>query len=263
MEGNKNTYAFVSNDLHPPIIARYVRLIPITRLSTTICMRVELYGCPWEGRKRENTVLCQQRSRKHTFRGCLFFYYFSEVFTPPQRKVSSLETSSCQHKTFLQPFSVYQQRLLIAKKQQFITQFINNYRSRQSRASRDCGPGDSIETCCCLLAPFIVTVIFSPDWEQIRKTWAVQKDFLWHAPLCFLQTVWSPTALQRVSSWCCLVIPWSTSATPRMMERTKEGQSHSHSSHISSSGFQVLCDSQLSRPTGSSLAGSANWQTVW
>ncbi|KAM4576078.1 discoidin domain-containing receptor 2 isoform 1-T1 [Odontesthes bonariensis] len=48
MEGNKNTYAFVSNDLHPPIIARYVRLIPITRLSTTICMRVELYGCPWE-----------------------------------------------------------------------------------------------------------------------------------------------------------------------------------------------------------------------
>ncbi|XP_070820825.1 discoidin domain-containing receptor 2 [Chaetodon trifascialis] len=48
MEGNKNAYASVINDLHPPIITRYVRLIPVTKLSTTVCMRVELYGCPWE-----------------------------------------------------------------------------------------------------------------------------------------------------------------------------------------------------------------------
>ncbi|CAJ1069644.1 discoidin domain-containing receptor 2 isoform X1 [Xyrichtys novacula] len=48
MEGNKNAYASVINDLHPPIITRYVRLIPVTVLSTTVCMRVELYGCPWE-----------------------------------------------------------------------------------------------------------------------------------------------------------------------------------------------------------------------
>uniref|UniRef100_A0A8D3B3Q1 Discoidin domain-containing receptor 2 n=1 Tax=Scophthalmus maximus TaxID=52904 RepID=A0A8D3B3Q1_SCOMX len=48
MEGNKNAYTSVINDLHPPVITRHVRLIPVTRLSTTVCMRVELYGCPWD-----------------------------------------------------------------------------------------------------------------------------------------------------------------------------------------------------------------------
>lgn len=48
LEGNKDTYAAFSNDLKPAIIARYIRVIPVTRLSTTVCMRVELYGCPWE-----------------------------------------------------------------------------------------------------------------------------------------------------------------------------------------------------------------------
>ncbi|XP_069562025.1 discoidin domain-containing receptor 2 isoform X1 [Brachyistius frenatus] len=48
IEGNKNAYTSVINDLHPPIITRYIRLIPVTKLSTTVCMRVELYGCPWD-----------------------------------------------------------------------------------------------------------------------------------------------------------------------------------------------------------------------
>ncbi|XP_077942533.1 discoidin domain-containing receptor 2 isoform X1 [Gasterosteus aculeatus] len=48
MEGNKNAYTSVINDLHPPVVSRYVRLIPVTNLPTTVCMRVELYGCPWE-----------------------------------------------------------------------------------------------------------------------------------------------------------------------------------------------------------------------
>uniref|UniRef100_A0A3Q2YB62 receptor protein-tyrosine kinase n=1 Tax=Hippocampus comes TaxID=109280 RepID=A0A3Q2YB62_HIPCM len=47
MEGNKNAYAPVINDLHPPVVTRWVRLIPRTELST-VCMRVELYGCHWE-----------------------------------------------------------------------------------------------------------------------------------------------------------------------------------------------------------------------
>lgn len=51
MEGNKNAYAPVINDLHPPVVTRWVRLIPRTELST-VCMRVELYGCHWEGRPR-------------------------------------------------------------------------------------------------------------------------------------------------------------------------------------------------------------------
>nr|XP_015815793.2 discoidin domain-containing receptor 2 isoform X1 [Nothobranchius furzeri]XP_015815794.2 discoidin domain-containing receptor 2 isoform X1 [Nothobranchius furzeri]XP_054586346.1 discoidin domain-containing receptor 2 isoform X1 [Nothobranchius furzeri] len=46
--GNKNTYAVSSNDLKPPIIARFVRVIPVTKLSSTVCMRLELYGCPWD-----------------------------------------------------------------------------------------------------------------------------------------------------------------------------------------------------------------------
>ncbi|XP_056275368.1 discoidin domain-containing receptor 2 isoform X2 [Pseudoliparis swirei] len=48
MEGNKNAYTSVINDLHPPAVTRYVRLIPVTRLSTTVCMRAELYGCQWD-----------------------------------------------------------------------------------------------------------------------------------------------------------------------------------------------------------------------
>uniref|UniRef100_A0A673B1G5 receptor protein-tyrosine kinase n=1 Tax=Sphaeramia orbicularis TaxID=375764 RepID=A0A673B1G5_9TELE len=48
MEGNRNAYTSVINDLHPPIVTRYVRLIPVTRVSTTVCMRVELYGCQWD-----------------------------------------------------------------------------------------------------------------------------------------------------------------------------------------------------------------------
>ncbi|XP_061117287.1 LOW QUALITY PROTEIN: discoidin domain-containing receptor 2 [Conger conger] len=47
MEANDNAYASVIKDLHPPIVARYLRLIPVTRLPTTVCMRMELYGCPW------------------------------------------------------------------------------------------------------------------------------------------------------------------------------------------------------------------------
>ncbi|XP_013885188.1 discoidin domain-containing receptor 2 isoform X2 [Austrofundulus limnaeus] len=48
LDGNKNTYAVFSNDLKPPVIARYVRVIPVSKLSTTVCMRLELYGCPWD-----------------------------------------------------------------------------------------------------------------------------------------------------------------------------------------------------------------------
>uniref|UniRef100_A0A3B3R8B6 Discoidin domain-containing receptor 2 n=1 Tax=Paramormyrops kingsleyae TaxID=1676925 RepID=A0A3B3R8B6_9TELE len=47
MDANDNAYASVIKDLHPPIITRYLRLIPVTRVSATVCMRVELYGCPW------------------------------------------------------------------------------------------------------------------------------------------------------------------------------------------------------------------------
>ncbi|XP_043575625.1 discoidin domain-containing receptor 2-like [Chiloscyllium plagiosum] len=45
--GNVNTYDIVLKDLRPPIIARYVRVIPVTEQPSSVCMRVELYGCAW------------------------------------------------------------------------------------------------------------------------------------------------------------------------------------------------------------------------
>ncbi|XP_055515949.1 discoidin domain-containing receptor 2-like [Leucoraja erinacea] len=45
--GNVNTYDIVLKDLRPPIIARYVRVIPVTEQPASVCMRVELYGCAW------------------------------------------------------------------------------------------------------------------------------------------------------------------------------------------------------------------------
>lgn len=49
IEGNRNAYDVVLKDLEPPIIARYVRFMPVTDHSMIVCMRVELYGCEWLG----------------------------------------------------------------------------------------------------------------------------------------------------------------------------------------------------------------------
>ncbi|XP_051944583.1 discoidin domain-containing receptor 2-like isoform X2 [Hippocampus zosterae] len=47
IEGNRNAYDVVLKDLEPPIIAQYVRFMPVTDHSLIVCMRVELYGCEW------------------------------------------------------------------------------------------------------------------------------------------------------------------------------------------------------------------------
>ncbi|XP_030630664.1 discoidin domain-containing receptor 2 [Chanos chanos] len=47
IEGNRNAYDIVLKDLEPPIIARFVRFMPMTDPSMIVCMRVELYGCEW------------------------------------------------------------------------------------------------------------------------------------------------------------------------------------------------------------------------
>lgn len=52
IEGNRNTYDIVLKDLEPPIIARFVRFMPVTDHSMNVCMRVELYGCEWLGKTR-------------------------------------------------------------------------------------------------------------------------------------------------------------------------------------------------------------------
>ncbi|XP_063057295.1 discoidin domain-containing receptor 2 isoform X2 [Engraulis encrasicolus] len=47
IEGNRNAYDTVLRDLEPPIIARFVRFMPVIDHSMNVCMRVELYGCEW------------------------------------------------------------------------------------------------------------------------------------------------------------------------------------------------------------------------
>ncbi|KAL2089755.1 hypothetical protein ACEWY4_014443 [Coilia grayii] len=47
IEGNRNAYETVLRDLEPPIIARFVRFMPVIDHSMNVCMRVELYGCEW------------------------------------------------------------------------------------------------------------------------------------------------------------------------------------------------------------------------
>uniref|UniRef100_A0AAY4CC66 Discoidin domain-containing receptor 2 n=1 Tax=Denticeps clupeoides TaxID=299321 RepID=A0AAY4CC66_9TELE len=47
IEGNRNAYDIVLKDLEPPIVARFVRFMPVIDHSMNVCMRVELYGCEW------------------------------------------------------------------------------------------------------------------------------------------------------------------------------------------------------------------------
>uniref|UniRef100_A0AAR2JY56 Discoidin domain-containing receptor 2 n=1 Tax=Pygocentrus nattereri TaxID=42514 RepID=A0AAR2JY56_PYGNA len=70
IEGNRNAYDIVLKDLEPPIIARFVRFMPVIDHSMNVCMRVELYGCEWlDGLVSYNAPLGQQM----TFYGQLIY----------------------------------------------------------------------------------------------------------------------------------------------------------------------------------------------
>ncbi|KAM9483498.1 discoidin domain-containing receptor 2 isoform 1-T1 [Clarias gariepinus] len=61
IEGNRNAYDIVLKDLEPPIIARFVRFMPVIDHSMNVCMRVELYGCEWlDGLVSYNAPLGQE-----------------------------------------------------------------------------------------------------------------------------------------------------------------------------------------------------------
>ncbi|XP_063847121.1 discoidin domain-containing receptor tyrosine kinase B-like isoform X2 [Scylla paramamosain] len=47
--GNINTYLEQRNALVPPLVASKVRFIPVSSHPRTVCLRVELYGCPNTG----------------------------------------------------------------------------------------------------------------------------------------------------------------------------------------------------------------------
>lgn len=50
VSGNENTYDVVLKDLGPPIVARMVRFFPLADRVMSVCLRVELYGCVWNGK---------------------------------------------------------------------------------------------------------------------------------------------------------------------------------------------------------------------
>ncbi|XP_066972442.1 discoidin domain-containing receptor 2-like [Macrobrachium rosenbergii] len=47
LEGNTNTYLAQTSLLSPPVIATRVRFVPYSDHPRTVCMRVELFGCPY------------------------------------------------------------------------------------------------------------------------------------------------------------------------------------------------------------------------
>ena len=47
MAGNTNTYVAEKRELDPVLIARKLRFFPYSHHRRTVCMRVEIYGCPW------------------------------------------------------------------------------------------------------------------------------------------------------------------------------------------------------------------------
>uniref|UniRef100_T1J7A6 Protein kinase domain-containing protein n=1 Tax=Strigamia maritima TaxID=126957 RepID=T1J7A6_STRMM len=47
ISANSNTYTGVEKEVNPAIIATKVRFVPYSNHPRTVCMRVELYGCPW------------------------------------------------------------------------------------------------------------------------------------------------------------------------------------------------------------------------
>ncbi|KAK3610982.1 hypothetical protein CHS0354_015099 [Potamilus streckersoni] len=46
-DGNSNTYIPEVRPVSPSIIGKRIRFIPYSRYPRTVCMRVEVYGCPW------------------------------------------------------------------------------------------------------------------------------------------------------------------------------------------------------------------------
>lgn len=68
IEGNRNAYDIVLKDMEPPIIARFVRFMPVIDHSMNVCMRVELYGCEWlDGLVSYNAPVGQQMTLNGQF----------------------------------------------------------------------------------------------------------------------------------------------------------------------------------------------------
>ena len=52
---NQNTYESVYQDVYPPLIVKSIRIIPTPTAPKPVCLRLELYGCVWEGKTDKST----------------------------------------------------------------------------------------------------------------------------------------------------------------------------------------------------------------
>uniref|UniRef100_A0A671T4F8 Discoidin domain-containing receptor 2 n=1 Tax=Sinocyclocheilus anshuiensis TaxID=1608454 RepID=A0A671T4F8_9TELE len=91
IEGNRNAYDIVLKDLEPPIIARFVRFMPVIDHSMNVCMRVELYGCEWlDGLVSYNSPLGQQM----TLNG-QYIYFNDSVYDGAMKGLGQLTDGMC------------------------------------------------------------------------------------------------------------------------------------------------------------------------
>ena len=49
MQGNTNTYIAIKENLSPVVLASKIRFHPYSPHQRTICMRIEAYGCTYDG----------------------------------------------------------------------------------------------------------------------------------------------------------------------------------------------------------------------
>ena len=49
LHGNSDTFNVATNSLNPPLIASAIRILPYSNHSRTVCLRLGLVGCPFEG----------------------------------------------------------------------------------------------------------------------------------------------------------------------------------------------------------------------
>ena len=47
--GNSDTFNVATNVLNPPLIASAIRILPYSNHSRTVCLRLGLIGCPFQG----------------------------------------------------------------------------------------------------------------------------------------------------------------------------------------------------------------------
>lgn len=58
LHGNINTFDVKRNVFDVPIVgANMVRIVPFSQYLRTVCLRFELFGCPFEGKRNNNFLI--------------------------------------------------------------------------------------------------------------------------------------------------------------------------------------------------------------